>query len=455
MIMKTPAFAAALLAVTLLAAALRIPGVEHDSYWVDELFTARRMTLTFSALLRDLEDDVQAPLYFVAAWALVRVTGEVDATLRYFSAVTGTLAVPATGILAAQIGGPAAGIAAAAFLAVNRFHVHFSREARPYSLLSFLAAVSFGAAILWLRSRRTRWAVVHVVVASGLLYVHYFGSVLVASEMAAATALALLGGERLWWRRYVWIVILYLPWLALEVDDLGRTSFWPPPPGLHSLRQLATQWWTPDPVLLTVTAVFLLIGIVTLARRRWPACLFIVAWMIGPIVVAWFASRALSFSVWVPRYLIGSLPAWAVVVGIGVAALPRPLGRATALSVMMLGTLIVSSHMGDRDIGPRGHADVRAASEWISRANRSRPVEILCNRHPVALEWYLREETAWTGKTLAEVGTPLPDRFWLLEPLERLTAAEYASIRRTHRPLSSRAFGLTRATLFARASSAG
>jgi hypothetical protein len=85
--------------------------------------------------------DAHPPLYFllVQAWSIF---GSSDAWLRALSVVFGVASIPLIHRLASRLGGPGAGLAAAAFLALSPYHVYYSREARSYALLGLLCVLS-------------------------------------------------------------------------------------------------------------------------------------------------------------------------------------------------------------------------------------------------------------------------------------------------------------------------
>jgi mannosyltransferase len=162
--------------LTALAAALRSPTLDLQSYHHDEVVTASRILGGgfWQAMGAVSSSESAPPLYYALAWLWTQLTGTAEFGLRSLSALAGVAIVPVAYLLGAELRGRRAGIAAAALVAVNPMLVWYSQEARAYALLALLTAV---AALYFVRAldrgrRRdlNRWGV-----ASALaLATHYF-----------------------------------------------------------------------------------------------------------------------------------------------------------------------------------------------------------------------------------------------------------------------------------------
>ncbi len=143
---------ACLAVLVALAFALRLSDVDHASLWADEVASWSFIQLSVSDLLGAMarvEPNPPGHYLLLKGWAAV--FGDSEASLRMPSVIAGTLTVLPIAAIAARIGGPAAGIAAATVLALSAMHIHHAQQARGYALL-FLAA----ATALWLLGRLLR-----------------------------------------------------------------------------------------------------------------------------------------------------------------------------------------------------------------------------------------------------------------------------------------------------------
>jgi len=334
-------------AATLVATALRVFRIGHQSLWVDELFTLQSAGGGGSLALRDLLDNVHGPLYSVILHLWMKIAGESEWALRAPSALAGVLTVPAMAWLGARWLGRNVAAPAAWLAAGSPFLVWYAQETRNYAWLVLWVVVG-AAALLETRHRFTAvtaigaWAAV----AAGLL-----------TNLSQALLLPLhvrlwVGGDAATRRRRLallgvavgLVALVALPWLpriasvwdwsrlaphhAAAPDEValrGATTFSvvAVPFALHafavgytlgpSLREMRTvagpavlAAHVPELVMTgLVFGVLGVLGLLALARRRrmWDALL----WFVAPtLAVSYFASH--NFKVFHPRYIAVALP---------------------------------------------------------------------------------------------------------------------------------------------------
>lgn len=177
------------LGVTVLGAALRFSTLGLQSYWYDEAVTVGLVRSSFLHMLRlSAGTESTPPLYYVFAWFWARIFGTSEAGLRSLSATFGTLAIPIAFDAGKELVSRRAGVLAAALTAVSPFLTWYSQEARAYSLLVLLGALSlvFFARALKRPTRRVVW--LWAVVAALALWTAYFALFLVAAEAAVLVA---------------------------------------------------------------------------------------------------------------------------------------------------------------------------------------------------------------------------------------------------------------------------
>ena len=82
------------------------------------------------------------PLWYLIAWADVRLFGDGALALRLPSALAGILTVPVVWAIGQQLAGRRAALIAAAIVAVNPLFVWYSQEARAYGLFVLMSALA-------------------------------------------------------------------------------------------------------------------------------------------------------------------------------------------------------------------------------------------------------------------------------------------------------------------------
>ena len=173
---------------TLVAAALRLPFLDHQSLWLDETFTRG---VVGESSLSGLWDQLKAtestpPLYYLVAW----LTGAYSAAeLRAIPALALIAAVPVSYFAFRRWVGQRAALATAAILAVNPLLVAFATDARSYGLLVLTALLSLWAfATLLERGSPARYAL-WVAASLACVWTHYFGAFVVGTEVVALLAM--------------------------------------------------------------------------------------------------------------------------------------------------------------------------------------------------------------------------------------------------------------------------
>src|SRR4051794_1732263 len=90
--------AAALLLVTAVAVALRLPYLTRRSLWYDEASSWQTATFPFHEMMASVRLNVHMPLYYLLLKVWMAVFGESAAALRGFSVSFGALTVAVMGL---------------------------------------------------------------------------------------------------------------------------------------------------------------------------------------------------------------------------------------------------------------------------------------------------------------------------------------------------------------------
>src|SRR5512145_2086406 len=92
-----------LLAIILIALALRLTLLGEQSLWYDEGVTWLLAQMPPLALIRWTAADIQPPLYYLLLWVTTRLFGPSEWALRFPSAAFGFMTVPLSYILARRL----------------------------------------------------------------------------------------------------------------------------------------------------------------------------------------------------------------------------------------------------------------------------------------------------------------------------------------------------------------
>ncbi len=128
--------------ILLIAAALRLHFLGHQSLWNDEGNSLRLAQRPVDALVQAAAEDIHPPGYYLVLKAWHTLTGDSEFALRALSAFAGLLTVACVYALGKRLFSPGVGLIAAGLLAINSFNVYYSQEARMYAVLTLFAAAS-------------------------------------------------------------------------------------------------------------------------------------------------------------------------------------------------------------------------------------------------------------------------------------------------------------------------
>ena len=334
----------------MLCAAVTLYDIGDQSLWLDEGYSfsfAATPWSNFWALVTTSQANMG--LYYVLLRGWVEL-GTSEAFVRALSAVFTVATIPVVYAIGRRLFGGLAGLLAALLRAVNSFAVQYGQEVRGYSLVAFLVAA---ATLLLIRATERpsvgRWTA-YAVVGALSCYVHFFAALVLAVHVVS---LLLLGTRNLSIKPAAAAIgligVLVAPLMLFLITRDSNPIGWIDEPTTEELGRALEELSGGVGPWLPLSYGVLLVVVLVEAVRAWPAGssvrwghALVLGWVLFPIA----ASYAVSFlsPMFVPRYLIVSLPALAIMGGLGLARL-RPL-PATAIALM---AIVVMSAFGLRD----------------------------------------------------------------------------------------------------------
>lgn len=340
-------------AIGILALALRLYGLGDKPFWLDELASLHRATISLPDLVSESLRSKHYPSYFLLLW-LVAKLGASQFLLRLPSAIFGAANAVLTYAIGREVDRPRTGVAAGLLLALSPFDVQFGQEARSYTLVTCLILVALlgllrlarnpSLAALPLRSAgapRWAWFAYCAGTASALSVLNVAVPWFVAANLAAiAIAKQAAAGRpaflRNWGLVQGIVLALWLPSLiAVYIASKGtvlRGESWTPP------ETLATIWSIIAPVYLQRITAFItfdlmpaivpslsflivalaLYGAWRLRRSRSVFAVIACAVFVLPLLLL---SVSLAAPLLAPRYFAWSAAPFFVLAGAGLARL--------------------------------------------------------------------------------------------------------------------------------------
>lgn len=347
-----------ILLATGISVVLGLVGLGARDLWLDEVTSvvvAQRFFQDFPFL-----SDVNMTFYYglLAVWvSLVGVQDE--AIVRLLSVAFAAASVPVVILIAERISDLRTAILAGFLLAVNGFAIRYAQEARGYSLVMLLTALST-LLFLEIRTRRSKALLVaYVLVSAMAIYTHFF-----AAFILLAHFVTIIVEER---RRldpvrllvtYGAIGLVAAPALiGASLAGTCQIAYLQPPESVHilaAMRGIAgdaaisgvpdeTMLWAGSALLAGTILCLVFAAIATVRARRTPlgqGRRIVWMWLALPFVVALVVSFLLV-PVFAWRYLVVLVPPTAILVAIGLTSLRRPL--AVAGTAVMLALAVATT----------------------------------------------------------------------------------------------------------------
>ena len=314
--------------IALIYVLLRFWHLADSCLWFDEIFSVHAAEHDWSNLFSFVAQDlIHPPLFYVFLKIWISIGGESLFWLRFFPVFFSCVALLPFYFLcrALKLNYPAMALALT-FLAFNGALIKYAQEVRMYSLLFCLALFSMWLFVRFLHLGKSFWILTLVNVL--LVYTHYFGWLVVFSEVVAILIL-----QRIKIRQTLIMLLINLaafaPWIVAVWQasrtsaDLAQNIGWIARPNAAAIFQFVFdliepfyfQQSTADPTSLFYISVPILLIISgativylvdwrnkneTEKRRFYLLLIFIKA----PIWLALAGSWLLPHSIWGARHLI-------------------------------------------------------------------------------------------------------------------------------------------------------
>lgn len=344
-------------ALVLVGGALRVYKLNYQSLWYDEIHTVIRSgpDVTIPSIIGYAENSEvdQPPVFFLYMHFVLDVFGVSDRTVRLGSVFLGLLAIPVMYFLGREIVNAETGIFAAALTTVNFFHIYHSQEARFYTLLFLLSALSYLFMIRGFRYVRIIDFIFYTLFTVLLLYTHYFGMVIFAAQVLTFAVLAFYKWHD---RRFMifgfssglLIGLAFLPWLSIVLKHNQVGSFWIGRPTWYFLLEYFYNYFGKDMIQSALFVFFTFLFVRQFVRKDFAdpqtrqVYIILIFWLVISYLIPYIKS-IVDTPILHMRYMIISLPALILIFSAGWSAIPNKkwrFGLMYALIVISVANLI-------------------------------------------------------------------------------------------------------------------
>jgi mannosyltransferase len=231
---QTGLFLAVILLISLF---LRFYDLGTESVWLDEAASIKESALSIQGIA---DHSNQPPLYFLLLRGWINLFGLSETSIRSLSAVFGVLAVLFIFLAGKALLNPRVGLIGAFLASFAYFPVAYSQEARSYSLLLMLSALSFWIFIEIMRTDKKWLYPVYLVTGLLLIYTHFYGLFIIISQVLYFIIFFKKYKSQRWkfMASTAALVIALIPFVLLlknRISNIYGDGFWLPRPGLMTL----------------------------------------------------------------------------------------------------------------------------------------------------------------------------------------------------------------------------
>lgn len=326
-------------------------------FWLDEVFTVQRSSLTVPGVIANSLRHHHIPSFFLLEHAMIALgAGSGTAALRAIPALAGAITAVLVFAIAWKIGGRTGAVLAGLLMAFAPLQVGFSQEARSYTMMmAFILLGLYGLialaeasdhAGLPLRQRKAphaAWATYGLGTLAALWTLGDAIPWLIAANVAMAAAIVpritdKRGFLRNWGIVQLGILVAaapgYIAMLQAVRDHVMRSFNWIPPLSLRAGWADATSLYgLRDATMVTMRLLptafaalsafifaFAIMGIWHLCRKPAALTVLVIAFLGLPLTLSLIS---LIHPVLLPRYLLWSAAPFFVLAGFGIEALGR------------------------------------------------------------------------------------------------------------------------------------
>ncbi|HLQ27792.1 MAG TPA: glycosyltransferase family 39 protein [Ktedonobacteraceae bacterium] len=382
-----------------------------QSMWFDEILSFERASQSLPVLWRIVNTtQPNMALYYIFLHFWLQFTAllglnPTEFVIRLPSAIFAALSSVMVFLLGRRFLGLAAGLTAAGLYLLNGQQLIYAQETRSYALQLLLICITWYAlfAIVSGNTHQKRWWLCFALATVLAVYVHLFSALILVAQVVAFGGLLALPGTPGPWRTQarqqlrmfivclVGIFLLLIP--GIYTSRSGSKTGWLPIPHPMDVYLLFLTISANSRIYLALLVAFCILGlfVAVLAYQAWgkrllsrlslvdtaedqydqrlshfqqllPVGFALLCWVIVPIVLSYIISYS-STRLFSARYLVTIVPAFVLLVGLGIAVVRWRVVQV----VLVLGLLLLTIHYVPLYYQRQQAEDWNTTSFWLER----------------------------------------------------------------------------------------
>jgi hypothetical protein len=361
-----------LVIILLVAAGLRLWGLNATSLWYDEVITmqvARADDLASLVERLDRLDGTRAPLHPLVLQAWLRVFGPSDLAGRLCSVFCGVATIAVVFLLARDAFDVGTALWSGWLAAVCPPLIYYSQEARMYAWLVLLTCLSWLVFFRFRREASPLSCLCYGLLLTSLAYSHPLGLFMIAAHCLAYLLVRhnlMLSATR-WLLIQFGVVLAVVPWLPPYLDH--GTDYPLPRYSLRFLLAVPIEYVGGNSWVLAVCLAIIAVGLCSGGRAAGPSRLAIASPVENLVFIAWAAVPPILMYVYSglfqpvfgpPRYHLFIAPAYLILLAHGLTRLPPAIRWPAAAAELGLALALLQTY------SPVQKADWRGFAAWLT-----------------------------------------------------------------------------------------
>lgn len=316
-------------------------------FGLDEIMSLVYTDGSIRDIYEGLRRDAHPPGYLLLLWGWEHLVPISEYSIHLFSLLLSLPTIPLLYVLVRRLVNRTAALWACLFMTLSAFNAEFSAQARMYSVFEMLTVLSTLLLVVAdedPKSKRAAWGYALAMAAN--FWMHYFTIFVIASHVLYLLLRGRLSQWRRWLPVFAAIAVLSLPGLVLLPGQMSAATYdWierTQPAGARAHFILDTfnyfvfgDWHPLERPVHTLSMMYMTIpclaaGIAAAlgrrsGERRFPAAGILPLMLIAPIYLVFTASQ--RSSIFMPRYMIMTVPFFFALFGIAVSLIPNRMAR--------------------------------------------------------------------------------------------------------------------------------
>ena len=326
---------------------LRVYALSTESIWLDEGYSIVYAKLDFLQVVR-VQDDIP-PLYYLILHWWIQFFGDSEFSVRFPSVIFGLMSIFMAYKTACYLFNKNTGILCSLIVSLSVFQIHYSQEARNYSLTALLTLLSMYFFLIFLTDNRKSILASYILFSALLTYSHVYGWFIIISQNIYIFSLFLLSRKtykikyKKWILIQISLIIIFAPWIhtfIIRVFDVVPGYTFLKVPNITRTLFSTFIWFSGSKLLLIPFILLWMFSIISyekirgriiwrdffssLACYRWQLRFistrenyFLIVWLLTPIILPLIISRIYT-PIYTFRYAIGASLAFYVLVANGI-----------------------------------------------------------------------------------------------------------------------------------------